>query len=165
MNLRVLAGGWLGGDALPLQQRLSLGGADPLPGYGFRHSACNGDLTDAVFRASRVAACDRVLVTQIEYRGHLSLHWSYGTSRPQDEVVKSPLTLQGPDLVVFGNAGQAWLVGDGPGRLPADRLPTIGSWLADLGLGMDWGGFGVYFAKAVTTGEPLRFTVRLDHRF
>ena len=165
VNLRVLAGGWLGGDALPLQQRLSLGGADPLPGYGFRHSACNGDLTDAVFRASRVAACDRVLVTQIEYRGHLSLHWSYGTSRPQDEVVKSPLTLQGPDLVVFGNAGQAWLVGDGPGRLPADRLPSSGSWLADLGLGMDWGGFGVYFAKAVTTGEPLRFTLRLDHRF
>jgi len=112
-----------------------------------------------------VAACDRILVTQIEYRGHLSLHWSYGTSRPQDEGVKSPFTLQGPDLVVFGNAGQAWLVGDGPGRLPADRLPSSGSWLADLGLGMDWGGFGVYFAKAVTTGEPLRFTLRLDHRF
>ena len=118
-----------------------------------------------MFRSARVAACDRVLVAQIEYRGHLSLHWSYGRSRPQDEAAKSPFTLQGPDLVVFGNAGQAWLVGDGPGRLPANRLPTIGSWLADLGLGMDWGGFGVYFAKAVTAGEPLRFTLRLDHRF
>ena len=165
VNLRVVAGGWLGGDALPLQERLSLGGADPLPGYGFRHSACNSDLTDSVFRSSRAAACDRVLLTQIEYRGHLSLRWSYGTSRPRDEGAKSALTLQGPDLVVFGNAGQAWLVGDGPGRVPADRLPTIGSWLADLGLGMDWGGFGVYFAKAVTAGEPLRFTLRLDHRF
>jgi hypothetical protein len=30
---------------------------------------------------------------------------------------------------------------------------------------VDWGGFGVYIAKAVTTGERLRFTVRLDHRF
>jgi hypothetical protein len=66
---------------------------------------------------------------------------------------------------VLGDAGQAWLVGNGPGRLPSNRLPTPGSWLANLGLGVDWGGFGFYAAKAVTTGEPLRFTVRLDHRF
>jgi len=165
VNLRVLTSGWLGGDALPLQQRLSIGGADPLPGYGFRHTGCNEDLTDAAFTSARVAACDRVFLTQVEYRGHLSLHWSYGTSRPQDEAARSLLTLQGPDLVVFGDAGQAWLVGDGPGRLPSDRLPTLGSWLADLGLGMDWGGLGLYVAKAVTAGEPLRLTVRLDHRF
>ena len=75
------------------------------------------------------------------------------------------LTLQGPDVVVFGDAGQAWLVGSGPGRLPSDRLPNLGSWLADLGLGVDWGGFGFYVAKAVTEGAPLRFTLRLDHRF
>src|SRR5256885_8824452 len=43
-------------------------------------------------------------------------------------------------------------------RSPANRLPTIGSWLADLGLGMDWGGFGVYFAKAVTAGEDQEKT-------
>ena len=165
VNLRVLAGGWLGGDPLPLQQRLSLGGSAPMPGYGFRRTACHDDITDARFAGTAVAACDRVLLTQVEYRGHLSLHWSYGKSRPEDEAAKSPLTLQGPDLVVFSDAGQAWLVGRGPGRLPSDRLPTIGSWLADLGLGMDWAGFGVYVAKAVTSGEPLRFTIRLDHRF
>jgi surface antigen Omp85-like protein len=165
VNFRVLAGGWLGGDPLPLQQRLSIGGSAPLPGYGFRRTACHDDITDAAFAGTQVAACDRVLLTQVEYRGHLSLHWSYGRSRPEDEAAKSPLTLQGPDLVVFGDAGQAWLVGKGPGRLPSDRLPTLRSWLADLGLGMDWAGFGVYVAKAVTSGEPLRFTVRLDHRF
>jgi hypothetical protein len=165
VNLRMRAGGWLGGDALPLQQRLSIGGADPLPGYDFRHGACNGEVIDAAFAGTRLAACDRMLLTQVEYRGHLSLHWSYGTSRPEDRGAKSLLTLQGPDLVVFGDAGQAWLVGSGPGRLESDRLPSIGSWLADLGLGMDWGGFGVYVAKAVTSGEPLRFSVRLDHRF
>jgi hypothetical protein len=167
INFRVLAGGWLGGDPLPLQQRLSIGGSAPMPGYGFRRTACNGDITDAAFAGTQVALCDRVLLTQVEYRGHLSLHWSYGKSRPEDETgkSKSPFTLQGPDLVVFGDAGQAWLVGNGPGRLPSDRLPTIHSWLADLGLGMDWAGFGVYVAKAVTSGEPLRITVRLDHRF
>jgi hypothetical protein len=165
VNLRVLAGGWLGGDPLPLQQRLSIGGPDPLSGYGFRQSACNSHLTDPAFVRSGVAACDRIFVAQAEYRGHLSLHWSYGSSRPEDEAAKSLLSLQGPDLVVFGDAGQAWLVGNGSGRVPSDRLPTIGSWLGDLGLGMDWGGFGVYVAKGVTTGEPVRITVRLDHRF
>lgn len=165
VNLRLLAGGWLGGDPLPLQQRLSIGGPDPLSGYGFRQSGCNSDLTDPAFVRSGLAACDRVLLTQFEYRGHLSLHWAYGSARPEDEQAKSLLSLQGPDLVVFGDAGQAWLVGNGPGRVPSDRLPTIGSWLGDLGLGMDWGGFGLYFAKAVTTGEPVRITVRLDHRF
>jgi hypothetical protein len=165
VNFRLLAGGWIGGDPLPLQQRLSIGGAGGMPGYAFRRTACNGDITDPAFAGSQVAACDRILLTQVEYRGHLSLHWSYGHSRPEDETTKSPLTLQGPDLVVFGDAGQAWLVGEGPGRLPANRLPTISSWLADLGLGMDWGGFGFYIAKAVTSGEPLRITVRLEHRF
>jgi surface antigen Omp85-like protein len=165
VNLRLFAGGWIGGDPLPLQQRLSTGGPDPLTGYGFRHSACNSAIIDPVFAGTQVAACDRVILAQAEYRGHLSLHWSYGASAPEDEGARSLFTLQGPDLVVLADAGQAWLVGSGPGRLPADRLPTLGSWLADLGLGVDWGGLGLYVAKAVTAGEPLRFTLRLDHRF
>jgi hypothetical protein len=167
VNLRLLAGGWLGGDPLPLQRRLSLGGPDPMTGYGFRASACNRDITAPAFAGTRLAACDRVLALQGEYRGHLSLHWSYNSTRDEEgrEEVRSWFSLEGPDLVVFGDAGQAWLVGNGPGRLPSGRLPTLGSWLADLGLGVDWSGFGLYLAKAVTTGEPLRFTVRLDHRF
>src|SRR5205085_607091 len=148
VNLRLLAGGWVGGDALPLQQRLSMGGPDPLAGYGFRHSACNRDIVDPAFAATLVAACDRVVLAQAEYRGHISLHWSYGSSRPEDEAVKPLFTLRGPDLVVLGNAGQAWLVGGGPGRLPADRLPTLGSWLADLGLGLDWSGLGLWRSRS-----------------
>jgi len=171
VNLRLLAGGWVGGDPLPVQRRLSLGGPDPLTGYAFRQSACNRDITAPAFAGTLVAACDRVLALQAEYRGHLKLNWSYtpfGTGRDEgdeDQQGGTLLRLEGPDLVVFGEAGQAWLVGNGPGRLPSNRLPTLGSWLADLGLGVDWGGFGLYVAKAVTTGERLRFTVRLDHRF
>jgi len=169
VNLRFLAGGWLGGDPLPLQRRLSLGGPDPMAGYAFRQSGCNRDIADPAFTGSLVAACDRVVALQAEYRGHLRLNWSYtpfGTGRAEgDEEGGTLLRLEGPDLVVFGDAGQAWLVGNGPGRLPSDQLPTLGSWLAELGLGVDWGGFGLYLAKAVTTGEHLRFTVRLDHRF
>ena len=165
LNLRVMAAGWLGGDPLPLQQRLSMGGPDPMPGYAFRASACNHDLADPVFNGSVVAACDRALLVQAEYRGHIDLDWSYdprdGSATDGDALIH----LEGPDLVVFANGGQAWLVGSGPGKLPSDRLPTIGTWLADVGLGIDWGGLGFYIGKAVTVGEPVRFTLRLDHRF
>jgi len=30
---------------------------------------------------------------------------------------------------------------------------------------IDWGGFGVYVAKAVNAKQPLRLTARLEHRF
>ncbi|HXM37275.1 MAG TPA: hypothetical protein VN908_01295 [Gemmatimonadales bacterium] len=168
VNLRLVGGGWLGGDPLPLQRRLSLGGPDPLPGHPFRASACNRNITDPTFAGTRLAACDRVLAFQAEYRGHLKLNWSYNPWR--DESAKgdestSPFWLEGLDLVVFTDAGQAWLVGNGPGLVPGSHLPTFESWLVDVGLGVDWGGFGMYLSKAVTTGEKLRFTVRLDHRF
>src|SRR5207248_11771398 len=105
----LLAGGWSGADARPLQQRLPMAGPDPRAGYRFRHSACNRDIVEPAFAGTLVAACDRVILAQAEYRGHISLHWSYGSSVPEDEAVKSLFTLQGPDLVVLGDAGQAWL--------------------------------------------------------
>ena len=67
--------------------------------------------------------------------------------------------------MVFSEAGQAWLVGNGPGQTSSGSIPGFSSWLADVGLGVDWGGFGVYVAKAVTVGQPLHFTLRLEHRF
>jgi hypothetical protein len=168
VNLRLVGGGWLGGDPLPLQRRLSLGGPDPMPGHPFRASACNRDIIAPEFASTRLAACDRVLAFQGEYRGHLKLNWSYNPWRDENkdrEEGRSLFWMEGLDLVVFTDAGQSWLVGNGPGRVPGNRLPTFASWLVDVGLGVDWGGFGAYISKAVTTGERLRFTVRLDHRF
>ena len=163
-NLRLLFGGWLGGDPLPLQDRLSLGGPDPMAGYPFRYTGCNREIVDPAFGTSQPAACDRVLLFQGEYRGHINLRWAYDPGEDQPEAGLL-YRLEGPDLVVFGDAGQAWLVGNGPGRIPSGRIPTIGSWLADLGLGIDWGGVGLYAAKAVTIGQPVRLTLRLRHRF
>jgi hypothetical protein len=168
IHLRLVGGGWMGGDPLPLQRRLSIGGPEPMPGEAFRAAACNGDFIDPAFTDSKLAACDRVLAFQTEYRGHLKLNWSYNPSSGRDEPPReegSFFWLEGLDLVVFANAGQAWIVGDGPGQVPAGRIPRFASWLVDVGLGADWSGFGVYVAKAVTTGEHLRFTVRLEHRF
>ena len=167
IHVRLVGGGWMGGDPLPLQKRLSLGGPEPMPGEAFRTAACNGDIVDPAFAGSKLAACDRVLAFQTEYRGHLKLNWSYNPNSGRDEPREegSFFWLEGLDVVVFANTGQAWLVGNGPGQVPAGQLPTLASWLVDVGLGADWSGFGVYIAKAVTTGEKLRFTVRLDHRF
>jgi hypothetical protein len=167
IHLRMVGGGWMGGDPLPLQRRLSLGGPEPMPGEPFRAVACNETIVDPSFADSKLAACDRVLAFQAEYRGHVKLNWSYnptsGRDEPRDEG--TPFWLEGLDLVVFANTGQSWLVGNGPGQLSAGQIPSLSSWLVDVGLGLDWSGFGVYIAKAVTTGERIRLTARLEHRF
>jgi hypothetical protein len=171
LNLRLWLSGWIGGDPLPLQRRFSLGGPEPLPGYEFRQSACNGLALGGGgggggFAGSNVAACDRVIAVQAEYRGHVSVRTRYNPDTGEGEGLGYVTRfLRGPDFVVFGDAGQAWLVGQGLGRRPSDQLPGLDSWIADLGLGVDWGGFGIYVAKAVTAGQPLRVTARLEHRF
>jgi hypothetical protein len=166
LNFRLVAGGWLGGDPLPLQKRLSMGGTEPLPGYDFRQIACNALATGGAFAGTKVAACDRMIAVQAEYRGHVALRTRYNPETGEGEGLGYVTRfLSGPDFVVFGDAGQAWLVGAGPGRLPSGRLPPLDTWKADLGLGVDWGGFGLYLAKAVTSGQPVRLTARLEHRF
>jgi hypothetical protein len=166
LNLRLVLGGWLGGDPLPIHKRLSLGGPEPLPGYEFRQSACNAAASSGPFAGTGLAACDRVIAVQAEYRGHVSLRTRYNAEGGEGEGFGYVTRfLRGPDFVVFGDAGQGWLVGPGPGRLPSGRLPHLASWLADLGLGVDWSGFGLYVTKAVTVGQPLRVTARLEHRF
>jgi hypothetical protein len=166
LNFRLVLAGWLGGDPLPLQKRLSIGGPEPLPGYDFRQSTCNGAITDSAFADTKVAACDRVIAIQAEYRGHVSLRSRYDPETGQGEGLGYVTRfLRGPDFVVFGDAGQGWLVGTGPGRVSSGRLPGLDGWIADLGLGVDWGGFGVYVAKAINAGQPVRLTARLEHRF
>ena len=66
IHLRLVGGGWMGGDPLPLQRRLSLGGPEPMPGEPFRVAACNGDFLDPAFADSKLAACDRVLAFQTD---------------------------------------------------------------------------------------------------
>src|SRR5258705_7253536 len=56
VNVRLVGGGWVGGDPLPLQRRLSLGGPHPLPGPPLRSSSCDHDIVDPPFANSRLAA-------------------------------------------------------------------------------------------------------------
>lgn len=162
LDLRLWAGGWLAGDPLPMQRRGSLGGVDLLPGYAFRALNC----APAGFTPTTVPAlCDRVLITQAEFRHRLKFKAGYTIRDPQHQDLDRFLGIQDPDLVVFGDAGSAWLAGDGPGRVPSNRIRALSEWKADAGVGLDAGGIALYLVKAVTDGEPVRVYLRLERRF
>lgn len=162
INARIWAGGWLAGDPLPLQRRLSLGGLDLLPGYAFRAISC----APAGFSdPSMPALCDRALITQAEFRHRLKVRAGYTFRDPEHRELDRFLGIEDPDLVVFGDAGSAWLAGDGPGRVPSDRIRSISEWKADAGVGVDAGGIAVYLVKALTDGAPVRLYLRLERRF
>ena len=167
LNLRLAGGGWLGGDPLPIQQRVSVGFPDPLPGYQFRQVSCGGDQL-----VGTPALCDRAIVAQAELRTHMGFDlgpdWAndWGDDRDNDEQWQ-PLHIVGPDVVVFADAGYAWSVGNAPGQLPSGKLPALGNFLPDLGLGLDLGPIGLYVAKSVghASSNDVTFTLRLGRRF
>jgi hypothetical protein len=162
LNVRLWTGGWLAGDPLPLQRRLSLGGPDLLPGYGFRDLNCAPAGFDD---PSRAALCDRALITQAEFRHRLKLRAGYTVRDPNHRELYRFIGVEDPDLVIFGDAGSAWLSGEGPGRVPNNRFQSISQWKADAGVGIDAGGIAAYLVKALTDGEPVRFYLRLERRF
>ena len=168
LDLRLAGGGWLGGEPLPLQRRLSLGYPDPLPGYGWRQFSCGG--TGVV---GEPALCDRALVAQAEFRTHLGFDfgpkWASDWGDARDEHYE-PFHVSGPDLVVFADAGRAWSVARngnvGPDQIPPDKLPTISSLRTDIGLGLDFGPLGFYLAKPLDQAiRTVTFTVRMGRRF
>ena len=167
LNLRLAGGGWVGGEPLPLQRRLSLGYPDPLPGYGFRQFSCGGDAT-----LGQPALCDRVLVAQAEFRTHLGFdfgpEWASDWGDSEDHY--EPFHVSGPDLVLFADAGRAWSVSrngsTGADIIPADRLPALSTFKTDIGVGLDFGPLGFYLARPLQHAErSVTFTVRMGRRF
>jgi outer membrane protein assembly factor BamA len=169
LDLRLAGGGWVGGDPLPLQRRLSLGYPDPLPGYGFRQFSCGGGQL-----YGEAALCDRAVVAQAEFRTHLGFDfgpkWASDWGDNGDEHYE-PFHVSGPDLVFFADAGRAWSVSRGGSAgadiIPADRLPALSTFRTDIGLGLDFGPLGFYLAKALdkNADRMVTFTVRMGRRF
>jgi hypothetical protein len=172
LNLRLAGGGWVGGEPLPLQRRVSLGYPDPLPGYGFRQFSCGG-----TGLAGEPAMCDRALVAQAEFRTHLGFdfgpEWASDWGDSGDEHYE-PFHVSGPDLVVFADAGSAWKVDRHgscnptcpAGVIPSDKLPAPSSFKTDIGIGLDFGPLGFYLAKPLDTADrAVTFTVRMGRRF
>jgi Omp85 superfamily domain len=162
VNARVRADGWIAGDRLPVQRRVSLGGPDLLPGFDFREFNC---VPRGFSDPSDPALCDRLIATQLEVRSRLGLNLGFhlparGGNRPGRFI-----GIEEADLVLFSDAGKAWLAGAGPGQVPVNRVPVLGEWALDLGLGLDAGEIGAYLAKSLSSGEGVKFLVRLQRRF
>jgi hypothetical protein len=167
LNMRLVVGGWLNGDPLPLERRLSVDGPAALPGFDFRspHGGIDvGTCNSGLGALGRPAECDRIALAQIEYRGDLRLDFMGGLDGFPRRYHSAHGDVQ---WVFFADAGRGWKVGPEDGGLGYGRgsLPALSTFRTDLGLGLDFAGIGVYAARAVSGSEPLNFFVRLRHRF
>lgn len=173
LSMRVVTAGWIGGDPLPLQRRLSLGGPGALEGYAFRTMrsedpdvlTCGGRATDP----GQPAWCDRVALLQLEVRRSSRMTWPLTGDRWRLRVVERPV------WVLFADAGRGWIHRTDD-RLTAptaaatvfrsNGLPPLASFRTSVGGGLDLGSLGIYLAKAPTPrAEPLRLLVRIGRRF
>ncbi|HEX6251099.1 MAG TPA: BamA/TamA family outer membrane protein [Gemmatimonadaceae bacterium] len=181
LNFRVVAGGWLHGDELPLQRRFSVGGVATIPGVDFRDRSISPDVLtcgagDAVPGAP--AQCERMLLLQTEYREELPFRPGTIFGGTPIRIRSAALTLH-PVLVAFADVGRGWLLQPRSGSLaPPDpaasrdlvyatgRVPPLRTFSADVGLGVDLGLFGVYVAKSISeSGEPVNLIFRAHARF
>jgi hypothetical protein len=165
LNMRLVAGGWLNGDPLPLQRRFSVDGSGSLPGYNFRAMTPFNELTCTTgsYAAGAPGQCDRMALAQVEYRG--DLHFDLFTDWDDDHYMRGQSS---GVWVFFADAGRGWLVGTPGDSLTYDRntLPPLSTFRTDLGIGLDFTVFGVYAAKAMSKPtEPVNFFVRVRHRF
>ena len=168
LNVRAVFGGWLGGDQLPLETRLSVGGAGTLPGFGFRSpglgagtdvAACgdNGGPTPVAV-AGKPAQCDRVALLQTEFRHDLHIGLGRWARNAQ---------LDGA-WIFFADAGRGWLVGPRAGALqfPAAELPPLDSFMSDAGVGISIAPVGLYVAEPLSRGNGVpRVVIRVVQRF
>ena len=165
LNLRIVAGGSIGGDRLPLQRRLSVGGPGSVEGSDFRRNAYDAaDLFTCGGIADwngRPALCDRVALAQVELRQKLDWNWY----RNGEKWLRlRDLT---PAWVIFADAGRGWNTPKTSSPESHGKgLPPLSSFRTSLGLGLDLGDIGVYLAKSVTTPkEAVNVIVRLGRRF
>jgi hypothetical protein len=167
LNLRVAAGGWLAGDPLPLQRRMALGGPGSLPGYDFRETSLTPDLLNcSSVRNIRGTPgfCDRLAMAQVELRSRLFS----GIFRDDGDDWWRPGFNHEAQWVLFADFGRGWNVGTSDGGVVVDKgaLPDLSTFKRDIGIGLDFGGLGFYWAKAVSdANEPARFFMRLERRF
>ena len=169
-NARLVLGGWLHGDELPLERRFSVGGIGTVPGFDFRRydagtvdvSQCSNGGTPP---PGNPAQCERVAVGQLEYRQEMPF-FNFLNARP--------IRLRGigftvePTAVAFVDAGRGWLVGPAFADLQysSHSFPRFGTFRTDVGLGLDLGLIGVYVAKAVSSSkEPANVFLRVHRRF
>ena len=165
LNLRVVMGGWLSGDALPLERRLSIDGPGTVPGFDFRVTGGTdvGTCATGIPLGGRPAQCDRIALAQLEYRSDIRLSFTDG----EFPFRRNRFRADGA-WVFFANAGRGWLVNAPGSPLNYGRrdFPPLSTYRTDIGGGLDFDRFGLYMAKALSVPqEPLNVFFRVRHRF
>jgi Omp85 superfamily domain len=174
LNMRLVTGGWLSGDDLPLQRRFSLGGPGTMPGYDFRRESGSTDvltcntpvIASSAGPAGTPAQCERFALAQLEYRSDLNLD-PFGVL-DEDREWRRAGWGRGTQWVLFTDIGRGWLVGQPDGALTYGKrsIPGLGSFRADVGLGLVLDEVGLYVSRALTrAGHGVNVTVRLRPRF
>ncbi len=167
VNLRLVAGGWLGGDELPLQRRLSVDGPGALPGFDFRGAEPSADAATCsgvgFAPLGRPAQCERIALLQAEYRHDLRFDL-FGDAQWDDFIQAG----RNAALILFVDVGRGWLVRSAQGETGYEPggIPPLSTFRSDAGVGLDLRLIGFYVARALSDAhEPLNFFVRLRHRF
>ena len=168
LNARVAFGTPLGGGALPLERRFSMGGPGSLSGYAFRQLLSPDVFTcsDGTVPLGQPAQCDKMALAQVEFRADFTLRL-FPRAAVQDEARSYHLS-QPMSWVVFTDAGRGWLSGPTAAglRYGTWTLPPLYSFRTDMGAGLDLGWLGLYGAKSITDWPTsMRFVMRLQHRF
>jgi hypothetical protein len=167
LNLRLVLGGWLSGDPLPLERRLSIDGPGTVPGFDFRsHGERDvGTCATQLAPPGRPAQCERIALGQLEYRN--DLHISISDRRELGSERRTRFRADG-QWVFFADAGRGWLVNSpgNPLNLARSVLPALSSYRTDIGAGLDFERIGLYVARALSDPtEPVHVFVRVRHRF
>jgi Outer membrane protein/protective antigen OMA87 len=165
LNLRVVMGGWVSGDPLPLERRLSIDGPGTVPGFDFRAGGADdvGTCTTDLAPAGRPAQCERVGLAQLEYRSDLRI----SLSDVREGERRTRFRADGA-WIFFADAGRGWLVNAPGTALDYGRrdFPPLSTYRTDLGVGLDFDVLGIYAAKALSVPrEPLNVFLRVRHRF
>ncbi len=168
LNTRLIAGGWLHGDALPLQRRLSLSGPGANSGFGFRDRVTTPDglqCSGTVALNGSPALCDRMVLISADYRH--DIRWLvdlFGGAR----MIQTDRSGYG-GWVVFSDVGRGWLKTPRAAKelAPRDSPRGLNSLQTSIGAGLEIGQGGVYLAKAL--GSPpsrgVQVYVRLVRRY
>jgi two-component system nitrogen regulation response regulator NtrX len=157
---RLVTAGWVSGDELPLERKLSVTGPGVLPGYEFRETSGGAADVMQCTAAGTVASdnpvlCDRIVLGQLELRTQLASH-PFGVFNIPAFRLRSVGFTASPVGVFFVDFGRGWRT----------TTPWPSRYRGDVGAGLDLGLIGAYVAKAVTdAGEPLRFFIRIRRRF
>lgn len=165
LNLRAVLGGWVSGDPLPLERRLSIDGPGTVPGFDFRSSGTDdvGTCATSSAPAGRPAQCERIALAQLEYRSDLRI----SLSDVRQGARRTRFRADGA-WIFFADAGRGWLVNAPGSPLNFGRrdFPPMSSYRTDLGAGLDFDLLGIYAAKAISVPqEPVNVFLRVRHRF